>query len=90
VDGAGPRWQLQLEQENDLADVVRTRVTDSVAWSNHVRAAAGGGVRIVGGGDPGQELLDWQLVYDAGTDPQDPELRAQAEALVADARRTIG
>ena len=90
VDGAGARWQVELEQEHELADVVRTRVTDSVAWSNHVKLRPAGGVRVVGRRRPGQELLDWQLVFDAGTDPDDPELRAQAELLVADARRTIG
>ena len=90
VDGTGESWQLELAEENDLADVVRTRVTDSVAWSNHVKLKPAGGVRLVGRRRPGQELLEWQLVFDAGTDPDDPQLRAQADALVSDARRSIG
>ncbi len=90
VDGAGQRWQLELAEEDDLPDVVRTQVSASVAWSNHVRLRPAGGVRLVGRRRPGQELLDWQLVFDAGTDPDDPQLRAQAEELVVDARRTIG
>jgi hypothetical protein len=90
VDGTGRRWQLELAQEESLADTVRAQVTASVAWSNHVRLAPAGGVRVVGRRRPAQELLDWQLVFDAGTDPHDPALRAQAEALVEDARRTIG
>lgn len=90
VDGAGPRWQLDLADERDLADVVRAQVTASVAWSDHVRLKPAGGVRVVGRRRPGQELLDWQLVFDAGTDPDDPQLRAQAEAVVLDVRRRIG
>ena len=90
VDGGGPRWELELAEEAELADVVRTQVTASVAWSNHVRLQPAGGVRLVGRRRRGQELLDWQLVFDRGTDPDDPQLRAQAEALVLDARRTIG
>jgi len=91
VDGAGQRWELALaEDDGDLPDVVRTQVTASVAWSNHVRLQPAGGVRLVGRRRPGQELLDWQLVFDRGSDPDDPQLRAQAEALVEDARRTIG
>ena len=92
VDGTGQRWQLELagDDEGDLPDVVRTQVTASVAWSNHVRLTPAGGVRLVGRRRPGQESLDWQLVFDAGTDPDDPQLRAQADALVEDARRTIG
>lgn len=90
VDGTGARWQLELAEEADLADVVRTSVTASVAWTNHVRLQPSGGVRIVGRRRPGQDALDWQLVFDAGTDPDDPQARAQAGALLADARRTIG
>lgn len=90
VDGTGERWELELAEEADLPEVVRSQVTGSVAWSNHVRLRPAGAVRLVGRRRPGQEALDWQLVFDQGTDPDDPEVRAQAEALVQDARRTIG
>ena len=40
--------------------------------------------------DKGQDLLDWQLVYDVGTDPDDPLVRAQADELLLTARRTVG
>ena len=90
VDGAGTRWSLELAEEERLADVVRSSVTSSVAWTNHVRLQPAGGVRVVGRRRPGQDLLDWQLVFDVGTDPDDPALRAQAEAVVLEARRTIG
>lgn len=90
VDGAGPRWQLELSEEHELADAVRSAVTSSVAWTNHVRLTPSGGARIVGRRRPGRDALDWQLVFDTGTDPDDPHLRAQAEAHLQDARRTIG
>ena len=90
VDGSGTRWELELAEEAELADVIRTQVTTSVAWSNHVRLQPSGGVRVVGRRRPGQDLLDWQLVFDAGTDPDDPALRAQAEAAMLEASRTIG
>lgn len=90
VDGAGDRWELALAEEDELPDVVRTQVTGSVAWTNHVKLVPSGGVRLVGRRRPGQELLDWQLVHDVGTDPDDPQVRAQGQALVEDARRTIG
>ena len=90
VDRAGERWELELDEEDDLADVVRTQVTASVAWSDHVRLQPSGGVRVVGRRRPGQDLLDWQLVFDAGTDPDDPVRREQAEAILLDVRRRIG
>ena len=48
------------------------------------------GVRVVGRRRPGQDLLDWQLVYDAGTDLDDPLVRVQADELLLTARRTVG
>ncbi len=88
--GAGERRAVQLEQENDLPDAVRSAVTGSVGWSSHYRLRPTGGVRVVGRRRPGQDLLDWQVVYDAGTDPDDPLVRAQAEELLLTARRTVG
>ncbi len=90
VAGTGEQRSVQLEDEGELPDVVRTAVTGSVGWSSHYRLRPAGGVRVVGRRRPGMELLDWQLVFDAGSDPQDPDLRAQAEALLLGARRTIG
>ena len=52
--------------------------------------AAGRACGSSAGGVPGQEPLEWQLVFDQGTDPSDPLVRAQAEGALASARRAIG
>lgn len=90
VSGTGRRSRFELEQEGDLPEVVRSAVTASVAWSTHVALLPAGGVRVVGRRRPGLELLDWQLVYDRGTDPEDPQAQAQAQEVLHDARRVIG
>ena len=90
VEGTGASHRLELADEGDLPEVVRSRVTASVAWSSHARLSPRGGVRIVGRRIPGRETFDWQLVYDPGTDLADPLVRAQAEELLEGARRTIG
>ncbi len=90
IAGTGERWSVQLEDEGSLPDAVRSAVTGSVGWSSHYRLPPSGGVRVVGRRRPGRELLDWQLVYDAGTDVDDPVVRAQAEQLLLAARRTVG
>ena len=90
VEGAGAAHVLELDDADGLPAEVRTRVTGSVAWSSHERLSPVGGVRIVGRRVPGAEVLTWQLVYDAGSDTGDPLVRAQAEALLEGARRSIG
>ena len=90
VEGAGAVHDLVLEDAGDLPAVVRTRVTGSVAWSTHERLSPDGGVRVVGRRVPGEEVLRWQLVFDTGTDTGDPLVRAQAQALLEGARRSIG
>jgi len=90
--GSGRRHEvpLDLEHDTELPETVRARVSASVAWSSHVKLQPAGGVRVVGRRRPGMEVLDWQLVFDTGTDPDDPALRAQAEQHLLAARRTIG
>ena len=90
VSGTGRRWRFELAEEGDLPDVVRSRVSASVGWTTHVALEPAGGVRLVGRRRPGLDVLDWQLVYDQGTDRHDPALQAQAQAALVDARRTVG
>jgi hypothetical protein len=90
VVGTGERRSVQLEDEGTLPDAVRSAVSGSVAWSSHYRLPPSGGVRVVGRRRPGRELLDWQLVYDAGTSVDDPAVQAQVEQLLLAARRTVG
>jgi hypothetical protein len=91
-EGGGRRHEvtLDLSTDTDLPEEVRARVSSSFAWSSHVRLRPAGGVRIVGRRRAGMEVLEWQLVFDRDTDPDDPALRAQAEEHLAAARRTIG
>lgn len=89
VAGTGPAYDVVLADPGGLPDVVRTCVTGSVAWSSH-SALTGGGVRVVGRRNPDREVFDWQLVFDQGTDLDDPRVRAQAEQVLEAARRTIG
>lgn len=91
VSAAGRTTSLQLaDDDGRLPEVVHAGVTSSVAWSTHVRLQPAGGARVVGRRRPGADALDWQVVYDQGTDVADPALRAQAEAVVARSRSAIG
>lgn len=90
VSGTGRRWRIELADEGELPAVVRSQVSASVAWQNHVKLSPSGGVRVVGRRRPGSELLDWQMVFDQGTDLDDPSVQAQAQAVLYEARQRIG
>ena len=90
VEGTGAVRSFELAQDAHLAEVVRARVTSSIGWSDRRALVPAGAVRLVGRRSPGRDALDWQLVFEPGTDPHDPLLRAQAEQHVEGLRRTIG
>ena len=89
VAGTGSSIALTLVEGGRLPEVVRARVTDSVVWSRHL-ALTQGGVRVVGRRQRSETAFAWQLVYDLGTDLEDPLVQAAAEGALTAARRTIG
>ena len=91
VSGAGRVTEVELvDDDGGVPDAVQAGVTASVAWTTHVSLPGGGGVRVVGRRGAAGDDLDWQTVFDPGTDVHDPAVRAQAAALVSRSKRTIG
>lgn len=81
---------VRLTAPGSVPETVRERVTATIAVSHQARLPGGGNVRIAGrrpatGGD-----VRWTFVFDAGLDPSDPGLRAQAEQALEDLRRQTG
>jgi hypothetical protein len=85
LDELPPRT-VRLATPRDLPATVRARVERSIAYTNHHALRPAGGVRVVGRRVTGQDGLAWQLVFDAGTDRDDPAVREQATRLVHHAR----
>ncbi|HUR13131.1 MAG TPA: hypothetical protein VM097_01430 [Mycobacteriales bacterium] len=90
VDDTGPEHRFTLTEDAGLAETVRTQVTSSVAWSEVRRLDPRGKVRLIARRVPGVDALLWQVVWLDGSDSEDPSLRAQADALVAALRGTLG
>ena len=90
IEGTGARHSWELAQDGRLAEAVRAQVTSSIGWSDRRSLHPAGHVRVVGRRVPGADALLWQLAFAPGTDADDPALRAQAEQIVAELRRTIG
>ena len=96
--------KVRLVDPGAVPETVQERITATIVISHHGRLPGGGGVRIVGrralnggpaglrsvGGDPRMAEPTWTFVFDAGLDPVDPGLRAQAEQLLENLRRQTG
>lgn len=93
-DGPGGRPKLmQVPFSGDpdvLAGVVRERVNASIVVQDHVTLSGTQGARVVARRVPGSTDLRWSVVFDAGLDPRDPELRARADAALAELRASLG
>jgi hypothetical protein len=83
----GPVRQLRLNEARRLAEVVRDRVTSSIAYDRHVRITSDGkGVRILARRRPDTDALSWLPAYDDGLDLDDPAVKSRVEAALYDAR----
>jgi hypothetical protein len=85
-----PARAVRLAVPRDLPPTVRARVQRSIGYTRHHPLRPGGGVYVVGRRVPGYDGLTWQLVFDPGTDRNDPLLRAQADLLADQARAETG
>lgn len=90
LDETPARHQVRVPEPFTLPDVVRERVTSSIAINQHVPLQGTRGVRIVARRRHGRDDVVWNLVFDAGLDVHDPQLRAHADALLAQVRRQTG
>ncbi|MEY4170013.1 MAG: hypothetical protein RLZ94_1086 [Actinomycetota bacterium] len=81
-------WRVVLEDPGALPTVVYERVTSSVVVSERVALRGELGARIVA--RRAGEGLRWTVTFDAGLDPRDPVLRAEADEALAELRATLG
>lgn len=89
--GERPRTHhLHIREPGRLPDIVQDRVTSSIAVNQYVRLEGDDGVRIVGRRTPGGDEVVWNLIFDAGLDPHDPEVRAWAERFLVEVQRQTG
>ena len=97
----GPRRRrmvVRLEEPGLVPTIVRDRVTASVVLSEHVRLVGEAGARITArrppasaaspAGEPDQ--VSWNVVFDPGLDPADPQVRTAADRAIEELRATTG
>ncbi len=81
--------RLALPAPGSVPAVLRELVTASVVGETHVELAGGRGVRLVARRTE-EGTVRWSVVFDAGLDPADPELRGRADAALAEVRAAWG
>jgi len=81
---------IRLTDPGSVPETVQERVTATIVINHQATLPGGGHVRIVGRRPPRGDTVRWTFVFDAGLDPEDPGLRAQAGGLLAALRRQTG
>ena len=82
---------LEPDEPRRLLELIRERVTASVVLQRHVPVAGGRGLRVIARRAPGRrDHLVWATRYDAGVDPDDPEVRRLAAEALTAARADVG
>ena len=73
-----------------LPEVVRERVPASIVVQHHVELIGERGARFVARRVEGETDLRWTVVFDAGLDPSDPQLRQAADDALDALRASLG
>lgn len=89
-ESSGARHRVSLRDPESVPETVQERITATIVISSYHRLSRGGGVRIAGRRAPRSGALQWTFVFDAGLDPDDPGLRAEAEQHLEELRRQTG
>ncbi|WP_435771134.1 hypothetical protein [Nocardioides sp. SYSU DS0651] len=86
-----PTHVVRLDDAPRFLQLVRERVTASIALQRHVTVRGRLGARILARRAPGgRGSLAWFVEYDDGLDPADPKVAAVVERALAGARADIG
>jgi hypothetical protein len=88
--GSGADYSVGLTEPGSVPETVRERITSTIVVDHPARLPGGGRLRITGRRTAGGDELRWAFVFEAGLDPTDPGLRAQAEQLLEELRRQTG
>ncbi|WGX98979.1 hypothetical protein [Nocardioides sp. L-11A] len=87
---SSPVHELPLDDAGRLLQLVRERVTASIAVQRHVPVAGRRSVRILARRAPGTRgELAWFVEYDDGLDPADPRVDAVVQDALAAARADV-
>lgn len=82
--------QLRLDRAGNLPQAVHDRVRASVVASERWELADGRFATFAARRRSADGEIHWTVVFDSGLDPNDPDLRAAADAIVNELRQSLG
>lgn len=86
-----PQHAFDVPDPGLFLELVRERVTASVVLQRRVLTAGNHGLVVIGRRPPvGDGEVSWAYQFDAGVDPEDPEVMALAEAGLRAAQAELG
>jgi hypothetical protein len=86
-----PQHAFNVPDPGLFLELVRERVTASVVLQRRVVTAGKRGLMVIGRRPPvGDGEVSWAYQFDAGVDPEDPEVMALAEAGLRAAKAELG
>ncbi|KQT94300.1 hypothetical protein ASG49_05250 [Marmoricola sp. Leaf446] len=85
-----PEWSWEMEEPPLLLQLLRERVTASIVLQRKVPVRAGQGVTVIARRSPVGGPVAWMHSYDAGLDPDDPEVQAVSDLALTQARSELG
>jgi hypothetical protein len=91
ADGQPDRLvRVPLMVGSALPAAVHAQVTESVVVSERLQLGDGAAALAVARRSSDEDAIWWSIVFDTGLDPKDPELRARADAALAELRAALG
>ena len=85
-----PTYSFEVEDPALLLQLVRERVTASVVLQRRVPVRGRLGLTVIARRSPVGGPVAWMHAYDAGLDPNDPEVVAVADRALEQARAEVG
>jgi hypothetical protein len=84
-------YSFTLAEPDALLELLRERVTASVLLQRRVELERKRGFSVIARRSPsGRGEVTWAYEFDAGVDPDRPDVRAAAESALVDARESLG
>ena len=85
-----PTYSFEVEDPALLLQLVRERVTASVVLQRRVPVHGKLGLTVIARRSPVGGPIAWMHAYDAGLDPDDPEVAAVADRALEQAQAEVG